>query len=255
MKRIIEGVVYGAKQALYRLSNAKLYDCVFAGAADAEAALQEAQDITMENCIFSRPHPLWDIRNFRMTDSRLTEGAQEPLLHAENGKISDSDIDGSQALRACRNITLDNCDIHSPDFGWNCQDIRMEDCGIRADHLFRDSRNVSLRNDEMRGECAFQHMENLEIRNSFLNGRDAFWHSKNVTVVDSVLRGEHLGWYSENLTLIGCRIIGTQPLRSCTGLKVIECTLEGFDGLPEQIGTELPQPEWNAGECSMALGG
>ena len=44
-----------------------------------------------------------------------------------------------------------------------------------------------------------------------------------------MLKGEYLGWYSENLTLINCKIIGTQPLCYCKGLKLVNCTMEDTD--------------------------
>ena len=62
-----------------------------------------------------------------------------------------------------------------------------------------------------------------------MDTKDAFWHSKNVTVKNSVIKGEYLGWFSEGLTLIGCKIIGTQPLCYCKGLKLIDCTMENCD--------------------------
>lgn len=229
MNRIIEGMVYDAERSLYHLMGASLYDCVFAGPADGESALKEARDITLENCSFSLRYPLWHVVHFKMTDCRMDEDTRAPIWYSENGKIVDSDINGIKALRECRNITLNNCNVHSPEFGWKSQNIVLEDCGIHGEYLFLDSRDVRLHNVEMSGKYSFQYMENLEIRNSCLNTKDAFWHSKNVTVVDSVLRGEYLGWFSENLTLIGCKIIGTQPLCYCKGLKLVDCTMEGTD--------------------------
>lgn len=44
-----------------------------------------------------------------------------------------------------------------------------------------------------------------------------------------MIRGEYLGWYSENLTLVRCKIIGTQPLCYCKGLRLIDCTTENCD--------------------------
>lgn len=50
-----------------------------------------------------------------------------------------------------------------------------------------------------------------------------------MTVRSSVVKGEYLGWFSEGLTLIDCKIIGTQPLCYCKGLKLVNCTMEGAD--------------------------
>ena len=220
MRKKIEGMAYDAERSLYNLTDADLYDCIFAGPADGESALKEARNITLENCSFSLRYPLWHVHTFKIDDSRMDEATRAPIWYSENGKIIDSDIKGIKAVRECKNITLHDCTILSPEFGWKCDGITLEDSTIQAEYLFLDSKNVRLDHVEMKGKYSFQYMENLQIHNSFLNTKDAFWHSKDVTVVDSVLRGEYLGWFSENLTLIGCKIIGTQFLRQEKDLRL-----------------------------------
>ena len=46
---------------------------------------------------------------------------------------------------------------------------------------------------------------------------------------NSVVKGEYLAWYCENVTFENCKIIGTQPLCYCKGLKLINCEMEGCD--------------------------
>ncbi|MBQ2854709.1 MAG: DUF3737 family protein [Oscillospiraceae bacterium] len=222
-------MIYDEERALYNLTGANLCDCVFAGPADGESALKECRDIRLENCSFSLRYPLWHTQNFEMTDSRMDENTRAPIWYSENGRIVDSDLNGIKAVRECKNITIRDCSICSPEFGWKCDGITMTDSKIQSEYLFLDSRNVTLDHVEMKGKYSFQYMENLTIRNCFLNTKDAFWHSKNVTVTDSVLRGEYLGWFSENLTLIGCKIIGTQPLCYCRNLKLQDCIMEDTD--------------------------
>lgn len=226
MRKNIEGMTCDQERCLYNLTNADLYDCVFASTADGESVLEEARDISLENCSFSLRRPLWHVRSFHMTDSRMDENTRDAIWYSENGRISDSDLNGIKAVRECKNITIQDCTINSEEFGWKSQGITLTDSKIRSEYLFFDSRDVKLDHVEMKGKYGFQYMENLEIRNSFLNTRDAFWHSKNVTVVDSVVRGEFLGWFSENLTLIGCKIIGVQPLCYCKNLKLQDCVME-----------------------------
>lgn len=229
MRQTFEGMIYDEERALYNLTGANLCDCVFAGPADGESALKECRDIRLENCSFSLRYPLWHTQNFEMTDSRMDENTRAPIWYSENGRIVDSDLNGIKAVRECKNITIRDCSICSPEFGWKCDGITMTDSKIQSEYLFLDSRNVTLDHVEMKGKYSFQYMENLTIRNCFLNTKDAFWHSKNVTVTDSVLRGEYLGWFSENLTLIGCKIIGTQPLCYCRNLKLQDCIMEDTD--------------------------
>ena len=228
MKRI-ESVQFDEERALYNLKNTHVCDCIFAGPADGESVLKEARDVTVENCSFSLRYPLWHVEGFKLLDSRMDEKTRAAIWYARNGKISESDLMGIKAVRECQNIVVDNSNIDSAEFGWKCENIHLSNTTIRSEYLFLDSKHVTLDQVQMQGKYSFQYMEDLTIRNCVLDTKDAFWHSKNVTVEDSIVKGEYLGWFSENLTLIGCKIIGTQPLCYCKGLKLENCTMEGCD--------------------------
>ena len=228
MKRI-ESVQFDEERALYNLRNTHVCDCIFAGPADGESVLKEARDVTVENCSFSLRYPLWHVEGFKLLDSRMDEKTRAAIWYARNGKISESDLMGIKAVRECQNIVVDNSNIDSAEFGWKCENIHLSNTTIRSEYLFLDSKHVTLDQVQMQGKYSFQYMEDLTIRNCVLDTKDAFWHSKNVTVEDSIVKGEYLGWFSENLTLIGCKIIGTQPLCYCKGLKLENCTMEGCD--------------------------
>lgn len=92
-----------------------------------------------------------------------------------------------------------------------------------------DSSDVTLENVDFDGKYSFQYVKGMIISNCRLDTKDAFWHTVDVTVKDSVLKGEYLGWYSKNLTLIRCKIVGTQPLCYCSGLRLIDCETKGCD--------------------------
>ena len=46
---------------------------------------------------------------------------------------------------------------------------------------------------------------------------------------NSTVKGEYLAWYCENVTFENCKIIGTQPLCYCKGLKLINCEMIDCD--------------------------
>ena len=48
-------------------------------------------------------------------------------------------------------------------------------------------------------------------------------------VRDSVVKGEYLAWYCENVTFENCRIMGTQPLCYCKGLRLLHCEMIDTD--------------------------
>lgn len=229
MRMTINNQQFDEERALYNLQNADVTDCVFAGPADGESALKEARDINIKGCRFSLRYPLWHVKGFNMQDTSMDELTRAAIWYADNGNITACTLDGIKAVRECKNVSIKDSRINSPEFGWKCHGISLADTEITSEYLFLDSTDVNLKNVHMKGKYSFQYMENLFIEDSDLDTKDAFWHSKNVTVKNSVVKGEYLGWFSENLTLIDCKIIGTQPLCYCQGLTLTNCTMEDTD--------------------------
>lgn len=229
MRGYIENKQFDEERALYHLQNTDVKNCLFAGPADGESAFKEARDVSLRDCSFSLRYPLWHVQGFSLDRCSMDEKTRAAIWYAENGQITDSVLGGIKALRECRNIRLQNCRIHSLEFGWKCDNVRLEDTQVHAEYIFLDSRNICLDRVQMSGKYSFQYVENLEIRDSVLDTKDAFWHAKNVTVRSSTVKGEYLAWFSEGLTLIDCKIIGTQPLCYCKDLKLVNCTMEGTD--------------------------
>ena len=229
METVISKKKYDEERALYNLKNARVEACVFAGPADGESVLKEARNIEVDSSSFSLRYPLWHVRGFSLTRSALDTLTRAPIWYSENGRIADCEINGTKALRECRNVKIENCRISSAEFGWKCDEIELTGSEIESEYLFFGSRNVKLSSVRMKGKYSFQYMENLVIEDSFLDTKDAFWHSRNVTVRNSTVKGEYLAWFSENLTLENCKIIGTQPLCYCDGLRLINCEMVDTD--------------------------
>lgn len=229
MRQKVSNKQFDEERALYNLQHADVEACVFAGPADGESVLKESRDIALFDCEFSLRYPLWHVKKFEMTNTKMDELTRAAIWYADDGVIRDSKLMGIKAVRECNRITLENCDVFSPEFGWKSKDITLKDTVIESEYIFFDSDNVTLDNVKMKGKYSFQYMNNLTITNSILDTKDAFWHSKNVTVKDSIVKGEYLAWFSEGLTLINCKIIGTQPLCYCKDLKLVNCTMEETD--------------------------
>lgn len=229
MRQKVSNQQFDEERALYNLQNADVENCIFAGPADGESVLKEARDIVVRDCSFSLRYPIWHVKKFLIEHVSMDELTRAALWYSDDGVIKDSKLMGIKAVRECNRITLENCDVFSPEFGWKSKDITLKDTVIESEYIFFDSDNVTLDNVKMKGKYSFQYMNNLTITNSILDTKDAFWHSKNVTVRDSIVKGEYLAWFSEGLTLINCKIIGTQPLCYCKDLKLVNCTMEETD--------------------------
>ena len=229
MRTQIANHTYDEERALYHLSHADVVACTFAGPADGESAFKEARDITVRDCRFSLRYPFWHTQQFALFDSTLDVQTRAPIWYARHGEIVHTVVHGVKCLRECEDVTLRDCTIDSPEFGWRCRDIRIENSEISGEYALFETKGGEIDCLRLRGKYSFQYTEDLRISHATLDTKDAFWHSKNVTVTDSEIRGEYLGWYAENLTLVRCRISGTQPLCYCENLRLIDCTMEGTD--------------------------
>ena len=228
-RKIFRGRTYDAERSLYALRDAEVTDCTFAGPADGESVLKECRRIDVKGCRFSLRYPLWHAKDFSLTSSSMDGLTRAALWYDERGRIEDCDLSGIKALRECSDISLKNCRIVSPEFGWKCDRIELRDSEVTAEYLFLDSKNINISGIKMKGKYSFQYTENVTIEDSNLDTKDAFWHSKNVTVRNCRVAGEYPAWFSEGLTLINCDISGTQPFCYCRDLTLINCRMSGPD--------------------------
>ncbi len=227
--RIITNQTFDMERALYGSEDICVRDCKFDGPADGESAFKECSGVTAERCYFNLRYPFWHDHGLKISDCELTELCRAALWYSDGAEIVGTRLHGIKALRECADITVKNCDIISPEFGWSVTHIAMEDCTAESEYFMMRSRGLRFKNVRMKGKYSFQYIEDAVFENCVFDTKDAFWHGKNVAVKDSVVKGEYLGWYSDGLTLQNCRIVGTQPLCYCKNLKLIDCIMEDTD--------------------------
>ena len=170
-KKIYRNKVYDAERSLYGLRDADVEDCVFAGPADGESVLKECHRFDVKGCRFSLRYPLWHAKDFSLTSSSMDELTRAALWYDERGRIENCDLSGIKALRECREISLTDCRIVSPEFGWKCDGIELRDSEISAEYLFLDSKNIKISGIKMKGKYSFQYTENVLIEDSDLDTR------------------------------------------------------------------------------------
>lgn len=217
------------ERALYGIQSATISHCTFDGPADGESALKESSDIYVSDCDFRLRYPFWHVKNAQIVNSRMTDACRAALWYSNHVTIKNSHMDGIKAVRECEDVTIENSNIVSSEFGWLSHGLVINNSELESEYPFFYSTDILLDNFVLNGKYSFQYVENVEIRNSRLDTKDAFWHSKNVTVSDSIVKGEYLGWYSENLKLVRCKIIGTQPLCYAKGLVLEDCEMIDCD--------------------------
>lgn len=227
--KTIENQTFDMERALYGSDGVLVRNCSFDGPADGESAFKEGRDIEVEHCFFNLRYPFWHDKGLKITDSEMTQACRAALWYSDHVEITGCRLHGIKALRECSNVSINDCDIISPEFGWSVRGIRMENTTAESEYFMMRSENLTFRNVTFKGKYSFQYIKNATFENCIFDTKDAFWHGENVTVKNSVVKGEYLAWYSDGLTHVNCKIIGTQPLCYCKNLKLADCEMIDTD--------------------------
>ena len=224
-----ENMTFPLERALYMTRGAYLLNCRFEGEEDGESALKESSDLQVEHCFFDLRYPFWHVKELELKDSEMTKNCRAALWYDEDIQIERSKLHGIKAVRECKNVSLIDCDINSPEFGWHNENVNVKGGKLNSEYAFLGSDGVQLERVEFSGKYSFQYAKGVRLKNCVLNTKDAFWHTKGAVAEDCIINGEYLGWYSEGLTLVRCHIKGTQPLCYCKNLTLVDCTMENCD--------------------------
>ncbi len=227
--QIIENKTFDAERALYGSNGVTAIECSFDGPADGESAFKESTDITVQSCYFNLRYPFWHDHGLKIYDSEMTSNCRAALWYSDGIEITNTKMHGIKALRECRDISINSCDIISPEFGWSSTNIKMENTSAVSEYFMLRSENIIFKNVHFTGKYSFQYVNNAVFENCFFDTKDAFWHGVNMTVKNSVVKGEYLAWYSNSLTLENCKIMGTQPFCYCKNLRLINCEMVDCD--------------------------
>ncbi|HJA71341.1 MAG TPA: DUF3737 family protein [Candidatus Lachnoclostridium stercoravium] len=227
--KIIEDQKFDQERAFYAACDLYIRNCAFDGPADGESAVKESRNIRLEHVYCNLRYPFWHDHGLKITDSQLTPLCRAALWYSDHIEIEDTKMHGIKALRECSNVTIKNCDIVSPEFGWSVKNIQMEKTKAESEYFMMRSENLDFSEVELKGKYSFQYIKNGEFNGCIFDTKDAFWHGENITVRNSVIKGEYLAWYSNGLTLINCKIMGTQPFCYCRNLKLIDCEMIDTD--------------------------
>ena len=226
---VIEGKRFDEERALYGSRELEVFNCSFDGPADGESALKESSEIDARDCEFKLRYPFWHDHGLKITNCSMYETCRAALWYSDNVEITNTKMHGIKALRECRDVKIEGCDIISPEFGWSVRGIEMKNSGAESEYFMMRSSDLTFENVKLKGKYSFQYIENAVFTNCTFDTKDAFWHAKNVTVKNCTVKGEYLAWYCENVTFENCTITGTQPFCYSKGLKLINCIMVDCD--------------------------
>ena len=225
----IEGQTFAKERALYGSRALQLINCAFDGEEDGESALKESSDIVVQNTFCNLRYPFWHDHGLAILSCELTEKCRAALWYSEQISIHDSKLHGIKALRECRDVHLDRCEILSAEFGWSSEQVFMENSSAEGEYFMLRGRDLRFFDVTFRGKYSYQYVKNATFESCTLDTKDAFWHAEDVTLRNCTVKGEYLAWYSKRLTMIDCKIIGTQPFCYCEDLKLINCEMSDAD--------------------------
>jgi len=229
MENKIIDQTFDEERALYGCRGIKVENCRFDGPADGESAFKEGRDIEVSGSYFNLRYPFWHDHGLKIKDCEMTEKCRAALWYTGDAVIRNTKMHGIKALRECDDITVEDCYIISPEFGWSVRGIKMKDSSAESEYFMMRSERLDFQNVSLKGKYSFQYITDSVFENCNFQTKDAFWHAKNVVVKNSVIKGEYLAWYCENVTFENCVISGTQPLCYCKNLKLINCRMLDTD--------------------------
>lgn len=228
MEKIV-GKSFDEERALYGSNGVEIENCRFDGPADGESALKECKNVYVSDSFFNLRYPFWHVDGLKISGSEMTDKCRAALWYTKNAVMNDVKFHGIKALRECSDITIEDSDIISPEFGWSVNGITMKNTSAQSEYFMMRSNKLKFNKVSLKGKYSFQYIEDAEFENCDFDTKDAFWHAKNVVIRNSTIKGEYLAWYCENVTFENCTIIGTQPLCYCKNLKLINCKMLAAD--------------------------
>lgn len=227
--KIYDNLSFDEERALYGERDILVKNCSFDGPADGESAFKEAGEIVTEDCYFNLRYPFWHCDGVKIQNSEMTELCRAALWYSSDIEINNSKLHGIKAVRECERVSLEGCDVISPEFGWFSLGITVRASSFVSEYFMLRAKNLDFSEVNFKGKYSFQYIENAVFENCNFDTKDAFWHAKNVVVRNSSVKGEYLAWYCENVTFENCTIIGTQPLCYCKNLRLINCKMMDCD--------------------------
>lgn len=228
MEKIV-GKSFDEERALYGSNGVEIEKCRFDGPADGESALKECKNVSVSDSFFNLRYPFWHVDGLKISGSEMTDKCRAALWYTKNAVMKDVKFHGIKALRECSDITIEDSDIISPEFGWSVNGITMKNTSAQSEYFMMRSNKLKFNKVSLKGKYSFQYIEDSEFEDCDFDTKDAFWHAKNVVIRNSTIKGEYLAWYCENVTFENCTISGTQPLCYCKNLKLINCKMLDAD--------------------------
>ncbi|MBQ8554758.1 MAG: DUF3737 family protein [Clostridia bacterium] len=201
---------------------------------------------------------------------------EERALYGLNGAqvvrcLFDGPADGESALKECRNVHLNDCDLHLRYPLWhvtggsltNCrmtdtcraalwydEALTITGCNLGGIKALRECRNITIqggnanstefgwmcrdlkiRDFTLQSEYPFLHTQDAEFDGFHLTGKYSFQYTKNLVFRNCILDTKDAFWHAENITVYDSVVKGEYLAWYSTNLRLVRCRISGTQPL------------------------
>ena len=202
---------------------------------DEERALYGLQDAQVVRCTFEGPadgeSALKECRNVHLDDCDLR--LRYPLWHVSGGSLKNCRM--TETCRAALwyddNLTIDGCEMNGIKALRECRDVTVTGGSAKSTEFGWMCRDLTVRDFTLTSEYPFLHTEDSVFEGFTLHGKYSFQYTKNLTFRNCVLDTKDAFWHAENITVYDSVVKGEYLAWYSTNLRLVRCRIIGTQPL------------------------
>lgn len=137
---------------------------------EAPKMFREMEGITLEDVeIPDAQETFWHCRDIRINRVKAAN-ADYLFMHSDFISIKDWEQHGNYSFQYCRNVVIQNADIHSKDAFWNTEDVTVCDSRLTGEYLGWHSKNLRLVRCHISGTQPLCYCDGLVLEDCTFDG-------------------------------------------------------------------------------------
>ncbi len=202
---------------------------------DEERALYGLNGAEVVHCTFDGPadgeSALKECRNVRLEDCDLR--LRYPLWHVTGGSLHNCRM--TETCRAAlwydSGLTIENCEMGGIKALRECRSMNILGGSSNSTEFGWMCRDLTVKDFSLTSEYPFLHTENGVFEGFRLKGKYSFQYTKNLTFRNCVLDTKDAFWHAENITVYDSVVKGEYLAWYSTNLRLVRCRIIGTQPL------------------------
>ena len=202
---------------------------------DEERALYGLKNARVVRCRFEGPadgeSALKECRAVHLEDCDLR--LRYPLWHVSGGSLRECRM--TETCRAALwyddHLAIENCELNGIKALRECRDITITGGSAISTEFGWMCRDLAIRDFTLHSEYPFLHTENAVFEGFTLHGKYSFQYAKNLTFRNCVLDTKDAFWHAENITVFDSVVKGEYLAWYSTNLRLVRCRIIGTQPL------------------------